>query len=110
MDKIAKLPLEELTEETTKTMQTLQTTSKAATDTLVGAKDTLSGVKETLVNADKTIAAAHQLLNSLEPGSTTHYELDRLLQEFSQTASSVKQLADYLQQHPDTLIRGKKAD
>lgn len=103
MDKIAKLPLEELGEETTKTLQSLQTTSKAATDTLVSAKAALA-------NTDKTMASAHQLLNSLEPGSTTHYELDKLLQELTQTASSVKQLADYLQQHPDTLIHGKKAN
>jgi len=103
MDKVAKLPLEEMTTETTKTLQTLQTTSKAATDTLVSAK-------QALANTDKTMASAQQLLNSLEPGSTTHYELDKLLQELTQTASSVKQLTDYLQQHPDTLIRGKKAD
>ncbi|PPD42056.1 MAG: MCE family protein [Methylobacter sp.] len=103
MDKVAKLPLEEMGAETTKTLQTLQTTSKAATDTLVSAKAALA-------NTDKTMVSAHQLLNSLEPGSTTHYELDQLLQELTQTASSVKQLADYLQQHPDTLIRGKKAD
>jgi paraquat-inducible protein B len=103
MDKVAKLPLEEMGVETTKTLQNLQVTSKAATDTLVSAK-------QALLNTDKTMASAHQLLNSLEPGSTTHYELDKLLQELTQTASSVKQLADYLQQHPDTLIRGKKAD
>lgn len=110
MDKVAKLPLEEMTTETTKTLQTLQTTSKAATETLVSAKDTLVGAKNTLMTTDKTMTSAHQLLNSLEPGSTTHYELDRLLQELTQTASSVKQLTEYLQQHPDTLIRGKKAD
>jgi paraquat-inducible protein B len=103
MDKIARLPLDEMATEATKTLQTLQTTSKAATDTLVSAKTTLA-------NTDKTIMSADQVLNSLEPGSTTHYELDRLMQSISQTASSVKQLADYLQQHPDTLIRGKKAD
>ncbi|MDD5273814.1 MAG: MlaD family protein, partial [Methylovulum sp.] len=103
MDKIAKLPLDEMGAETTKTLQSLQATSQAATDTLISAKDTLA-------HTDKTMTSAHHLLNSLEPGSTTHYELDRLLQELTQTASSVKQLADYLQQHPDTLIRGKKAD
>jgi paraquat-inducible protein B len=54
--------------------------------------------------------SAHQVLNSLEPGATTRYELDKLLQELGQTASSVKQLTDYLQQHPETLIRGKNED
>jgi len=53
------------------------------------------------------MSSAKQVLQSLEPGSTTHYELDKLLQELNQTANSVKRLTDYLQQHPDTLLRGK---
>ncbi|MDO9103730.1 MAG: MlaD family protein [Methylovulum sp.] len=103
MDKIAKLPLDEMSAEINQTLLTLQSTSKTANTMLATANTTLG-------SADKTMASAHQVLNSLEPGSTTHYELDKLLQELSQTASSVKQLTDYLQQHPDTLIRGKKED
>ncbi|MDP2904424.1 MAG: MlaD family protein [Methylovulum sp.] len=103
MDKIAKLPLEDMSAEINKTLQSLQTTSKTANTMLVTANTTLG-------TTDKTMNSAHQVLNSLEPGSTTHYELDKLLQELGQTASSVKQLTDYLQQHPDTLIRGKKEE
>jgi len=101
MDKIAKLPLEDLTTEANKTLQSLQGTSKAATGMLVTAKGTLD-------TADKTMASAHQVLSTLEPGSTTHYELEQLLQELTQAASSVKQLTDYLEQNPNSLIRGKK--
>ena len=101
MDKIAKLPLETLTEELTRTLQTLQTTSTAATTLLTNGNTTLA-------HTDKTLNSASQVLNSLEAGSTTRYELDKLLQELTQTASSVKQLTDYLQQHPDTLLRGKQ--
>lgn len=101
MDKVAKLPLEDLTAEANKTLQSLQDTSKAATGMLVTAKGTLD-------TADKTMASAHQVLSTLEPGSTTHYELEQLLQELTQAASSVKQLTDYLEQNPNSLIRGKK--
>lgn len=101
LDKVAKLPLEELTTEANKTLQTLQGTSKAATSMMTAAKGTLD-------TTDKTMASAHQVLNALEPGSTTHYELERLLQELTQAASSVKQLTDYLEQNPNSLIRGKK--
>ena len=94
MDKVAKLPLEDLTTEANKTLQTLQGTSKAATVML----DTTG----------KTMASAQQVLNTLEPGSTTHYELEQLLRELTQAASSVKQLTDYLEQNPNSLIRGKK--
>lgn len=96
MDKIAKLPLEDLTVEANKTLQSLQGTSKAAT-TMLG-------------SADKTMNSAHHVLSALEPGSNTHYELEQLLQELTQAASSVKQLTDYLEQNPDALIRGKKED
>ena len=101
MDKVAKLPLEDLTTEANKTLQSLQGTSKAATGMLTTAQGTLD-------TADKTMSSAHQVLSILEPGSTTHYELEQLLQELSQAASSVKQLTDYLEQNPNALIRGKK--
>jgi len=101
MDKVAKLPLEDLTAEANKTLQSLQGTSKAATGMLVSAQGTLA-------TADKTMTSAHQVLSILEPGSTTHYELEQLLQELTQAASSVKQLTDYLEQNPNSLIRGKK--
>jgi paraquat-inducible protein B len=101
MDKVAKLPLEELTVEANKTLQSLQGTSKAATGMLTTAQGTLD-------TADKTMNSAHQALTVLEPGSNTRYELDRLLQELTEAASSVKQLTDYLEQNPNSLIRGKK--
>ncbi|WP_432745475.1 MlaD family protein [Methylobacter sp. G7] len=101
MNKVAKLPLEDLTTEANKTLQALQSTSKAASGMLATAKGTLD-------TADKTMTSAHQLLSTLEPGSTTHYELDQLLQELTQAAGSVKQLADYLEQNPSSLIRGKQ--
>ncbi len=94
MDKVAKLPLEELTTEANKTLQELQGTSKAAT-VMLG-------------STDKTMTSAHQILSTLEPGSSTHYELEQLLRELTQAASSVKQLTDYLEQNPNSLIRGKK--
>jgi paraquat-inducible protein B len=103
MDKVAKLPLEDLTAEANTTLKSLQNTSKAATGMLTTAQGTLN-------TADKTMTSAHQVLSILEPGSTTHYELDRLLQELTQAASSVKQLTDYLEQNPNSLIRGKKEE
>ncbi len=101
MDKISKLPLETMSAEINKTLESLQGTTKAATKTL----DTATG---TLSSADKTMSSAQHVLSTLEPGSTTQYELNQLLQELTQTASSVKQLTDYLEEHPDSLIRGKK--
>lgn len=100
MDKIAKLPLENLTVEINKTLQGLQGTTAAATNTL-------NSVKGTMGTADKTLNTAQKALSNFEAGATTHYQLEQLLQELTQTAGSVKQLTDYLAQHPESVVRGK---
>lgn len=107
MDKISKLPLEDMTTEMTKTLQTLQTTSKEANKTLAAMKGTLNSADNTMKSADKTLQSTQQVLGTLAPGSTTQYELHNLLQQMTQTANSIKQLTDYLEQHPDSLLRGK---
>jgi paraquat-inducible protein B len=59
-------------------------------------------------HVDKTMDSAQKVLSTLEPGSTTQYELNQLLKELTQATISVRQLSDYLEEHPDSLIRGKK--
>ncbi len=100
MDKIAKLPLDNLTEEINKTLRGLQGTTNAATSTL-------NSVKGTMGAADKTLDTAQKALSNFEAGATTHYQLEQLLQELTQAAGSVKQLTDYLAQHPESVVRGK---
>ncbi len=69
-------------------------TIKATTATLVQAEGTLSNIKE----------------NTAET-STLRYEVDNTLKELSAAARSLHNLTDYLQRHPESLLRGKgKAD
>lgn len=103
MDKIAKLPLDDLTQEINKTLRGLQGTTTAATTTL-------ESVKGTMGTADKTLDTAQKALSNFEAGATTHYQLEQLLQELTQAAGSVKQLTDYLAQHPESVVRGKSED
>ena len=110
MDKLAKLPLDKLAEEMNKTLSSLQDTSKAATGMLNTATGTLSTAKDTLSNASGTIKSAQLVLGNLEPGSNGYYEFHKMLQEFTQAAISLKHLTDYLEQHPESLIRGKDED
>jgi paraquat-inducible protein B len=110
MDKIAKLPLDKLTNEMNKTLTSLQDTSKAATNLLTTANGTMATAKDTLGNASITMKSAQQVIGNLEPGSTGYYEFHKMLQEFTQAASSIKQLTDYLEQHPESLIRGKQKE
>jgi paraquat-inducible protein B len=110
LDKMAKLPLDKVADEMNKTMTALQDTSKAATKMLGTADGTLATANQTLAKAGGTIHSAQQVLSTLEPGSTGYYEFHKLLQELSQTTRSVKQLTDYLEQHPESLLRGKSEE
>ena len=57
-----------------------------------------------LTQGTKTLAALDELLAS---DSTTRYLLDRLLRETAEAAGSIRDLADYLERHPDALLGGK---
>jgi paraquat-inducible protein B len=65
--------------------------------TLVSARGMLDSGRGTLENANKLI----------EPNSVLGAELGNTLQEVSRAAQSVRVLADYLERHPEALIRGK---
>ena len=54
---------------------------------------------------EKTLADARGVIS---PDSQLVVDLENTLKEFSAMSRSVGQLADYLEQHPETLIRGKK--
>ena len=54
---------------------------------------------------EKTLAKARGVIS---PDSQLVVDLENTLQEISAMSRSVRQLADYLEQHPETLIRGKK--
>ena len=44
----------------------------------------------------------------LAVNSTTRTEINRLLQELAGAARSIRMLADYLEQHPESIIKGKE--
>ncbi|KPK19388.1 MAG: hypothetical protein AMK69_24285 [Nitrospira bacterium SG8_3] len=52
----------------------------------------------------KTLATAE---HTLSEDSTTIYELNNTLREISAMARSIRQLADYLERHPESLLSGK---
>jgi len=68
--------------------------------TLVSARSTLDSGRGTLDNANRLI----------EPNSVLGEQLGSTLQEVSSAARSVRVLADYLERHPESLIRGKPGE
>ncbi|HXR35084.1 MAG TPA: MlaD family protein, partial [Candidatus Binataceae bacterium] len=73
--------------------------------TMVTARGTLASAQGTFTSATGTLDTAS---NVIQPNSVQLRELDNTLQEVSRAARSIRVLADYLERHPEALIRGKK--
>jgi paraquat-inducible protein B len=69
---------------------------------------------EVTPQARGTLAAAQTALNSaksvLQPDSTLQQGTTDALSEVARTAAAFRTLSDYLERHPDALIRGKRED
>ena len=68
---------------------------------------TLGGARGTLDKADTLVVNTNKLV---EPNSVLGAELGNTLQEVSQAARGLRVLADYLERHPEALLRGKPGE
>jgi paraquat-inducible protein B len=98
--KLDQMPLQEIGENLNKSLADLDLT-------LVSVRGTLDHANSALTSAGATLNHANGLV---EPSSVQLQEIDQTLQEFSRAARSVRVLADYLDQHPEALIRGKRGE
>jgi phospholipid/cholesterol/gamma-HCH transport system substrate-binding protein len=88
-----------------------------------GVNTTVQEVKELVQNLDSRVtvlskdlddtikqstATLKNLQQATAPGSSVNYQLATTLKELSAAAKSLRQLADMLEQNPETLLRGKK--
>jgi len=69
------------------------------------AKDTLDQAKGTLKKMDGSIAA---LKRFTEENTEVSFQLEDTLRELSNIARSMRALTDYLERHPEALLKGKK--
>ncbi len=76
-----------------------------------GAGPALARLPQIAQGLETTVDRANRLLNSTEAGyganSQVKRDLERLMDQLSDTARSVRLLADYLDQHPESLLRGR---
>jgi paraquat-inducible protein B len=91
--KLDKVPFQEIGDDLHKAITELD-------KTLVTAQGTLTTAQGTLGNAN----------NIVEPNSVQNQQLGNTLQEVSRAARSLRVLADYLERHPEALLRGKKGE
>jgi paraquat-inducible protein B len=116
LNKIDRLPLDAIGQDVRKALGTLDATLKDA-NVLVNRVDTqwvpegqktLEDLRRAIVNADRVVQNADTTLFSKD--SPAPQDLRDMLQEITRAARSVRVLVDYLERHPDTLIRGKPTE
>lgn len=109
LTKIDRMPLEAMGNETKDLLATLNTTLKDASTTLSRVNtELLPESRKTLQELNRAIAHADQAVFGKE--SAGPQELHETLQELAAAARSIRVLVDYLQRHPEALIRGKKEE
>ena len=75
--------------------------------TVTNLNQTVTSTRGTLTNADTLLNSANQLI---EPNSVLDAELNVMLLEGGDAARALRVLADYLERHPEALIRGKTGE
>lgn len=116
MAKLDRVPVEEIGDDVRKAVGSFDQTLQSATRTLDRVDgETLPEAKKTLEDLRRAIAAAERLLANtdnafLGPDAAAQQELRDALREIARSARAIRMLADYLEQHPETLIRGKNKE
>lgn len=129
VQKFENVPLDELGSDARKTVQSLDATLKSADrllnnvdrsvvpearSTIVEARKSLEGVRSALEDIRSTLGEARGALHganqTLSESGSLQLDLRQTLREVSRAAQSLRVLGDYLEQHPESLIRGKQED
>jgi len=105
--KLEKVPFDKLAEDLRKALQSLDAIIKKA-DKLIDqvSTDVAPELRATLEQARKTLGSAQQALGSDSP---LQGDLRETLIEVTKAAESVRALTDYLERHPESLLRGKRS-
>jgi paraquat-inducible protein B len=101
VDKLGKIPIDELANNLNGNLVELQKTLKNVNGQV------LPQMTGTLQQAQKTIGAANATLSEDSPA---RLQLGQALDEVQRTARSVRVLTDFLSRHPESLIRGRSGD
>jgi paraquat-inducible protein B len=106
--KIEKLPLESISADARQALQSLDRTLKSA-DQLVTRidREVTPEARATLEGARRSLAAVEVTLSNEAP---LQHGIRATLDDLSRASDSLRALADYLERHPESLIRGKRED
>ncbi len=107
IDKLDKVPYEQIVADVRKVVASLDSTVKNV-DSLVKQWNTQTtpALTKAIDDAREAINSAHKFIESGSPAET---DLREALREITKAATSVRVLADYLEEEPQALLRGKPA-
>jgi paraquat-inducible protein B len=107
-EKLDKVPFDEISTRLVATMASLDQTLKSTDKLMRRVDDSVAPqVNATLKEAQEAMKNAKEALSQ---GAPLQSDLGTTLLELSRAAKSVSALADYLERHPESLLRGKPAD
>ena len=101
VDKISKLPLDQIAGNLNGSLVALQGTLKQVNGQV------LPQLQDTLVQTKRTLTEAG---NSVAEDSPQRQQFGAAMDEVQRTARSVRTLTDFLSRHPEALIRGRAKD
>ena len=106
--KIDRIPVERLSEELSQALMSLDAMLKGS-QALIGQVDSRVAPQatRTLAEAEKTLKEANAVLTERAP---IEKNVQEALKQVAQSARALELLADYLERHPESLIRGKPED
>jgi paraquat-inducible protein B len=104
--KLEKVPFEEIAQDLRRTLKGMETTLQR-TDTLLGQLNTevAPELRATLEEAKKALRSVDQAVSSDSP---LQGDLRGTLTEVTRTAEQLRELVDYLERHPESLLRGRR--
>ncbi len=105
VNRIDKVPFDQIGEDLRKSVAALNVTLASADELVKQLNgDVAPQVLAALQDARKTLSTANGTLSSDAP---LQQDTRRMMQELTRTATSLRILTDYLERHPEALLRGK---
>ncbi len=103
--KISKIPFDDIGRDL---RATLSSASGAIRSLTPQAQQALAEVQKTLQRAQSSLDSLDR--NLIDSNAPVQRSVEDTLQELQRTSRALRVLSDYLQQHPEALLRGKPAD
>jgi paraquat-inducible protein B len=91
----------------TKTSGAAAATLEETREAMVAVKGLVAASQSTFDAAQAALKQSEETLQAYAPDSPLITELNRTLRQLSATSRSFRNLSDYLERHPESLIRGK---